>query len=156
MIIALVVGITALVGVSALFAERYGAVGVACLAGILIVGLLVVLVLPDTAWNRLTGADTTADDLGVLHEEGVELRKALPWVKDIGDKRELDAYQATIEEWATRVREQLPRRWRGTFLSNTGRTRFSSVEHARASRLRNWMDDRLERLSQIIAAIGGK
>ena len=66
MIIALVVGITALVGVSALFAERYGAVGVACLAGILIVGLLVVLVLPDTAWNRLTGADTTADDLGVL------------------------------------------------------------------------------------------
>lgn len=154
MILALVAGMTALAGVTALFADRYGFWGVAGVMAVLVIGLAVTVLLPEGAWGRLVGADSTADDLGVLHEEGVILRHGLPWLDDVQGEEELKAYQGTVEDWATRVHDRLPPRWRGVFLSNPPGTHFSTGGYAMASRIRNWLDDRLERLSQIMTTIG--
>lgn len=155
LILGFVATVTTLAGVATLFADRFGFVGIAVFALIFGGGVIGVLVMPEWLWLRLSGMDTTADDLGRLHEQGVELRGALPWVTDVAGEAELEAYQTQIEAWATRVHGQLAPRWRGVFLSDVTGFRTSTSGFKRASRMRNWLDDRLERLSQIMAAIGG-
>lgn len=156
LILAVVAGATTLVGVGALSADRYGGRGVIALSALIVAGFLASLLLPDGAWSYLTGEDRTPDDLGELHEEGVSLRRELPWVTDEEAGDELGTYKARVEDWATRVLDRLPPRWRGTFLTAPTGMRTSTTGYVEASRIRNWFDDRLERLSQIMSSIGGR
>lgn len=153
-VVALVLLSVSLATAVAYWSSLLGYPGLVVVAGLIVVALLAVMVMPESAWDRLTAVDTAADDLGRLHEEGVALRAELPWVRD-EETEQLDAYKERVEDWATRTHDQMAARWRGVFLSDVVGFRTSTGGYALASRYRNYLDDRLERLSQIMISIGG-
>ena len=147
-----------LVGVATLFADRFGLYGVLVFTAILVGGFVGVLLLPETAWSRLTGPeDTFVSELGRLHAEGVRLRHELPNVPDT-DAAPLDEWEARAQDWRRRVVAHLEPRWEGVFLSPIAptATRFAQPRYRRRTDLGLWIEERLERLSQIMAAVGGR
>jgi hypothetical protein len=157
LVVALAAGFATLVGVTALFADRLGLLGVVVFTAILVGGFVGVLLLPETAWTRLTGPeDTFVSDLGRLHAEGVRLRGELPFVPDT-DAEPLDAWEIRFDDWRQRVVAHLQPRWDGVFLSPIAPTgmRMGSAQYRRFIELRRGLDERLERLSQIMATVGG-
>jgi hypothetical protein len=155
-VVGLVVVATTLLGVIALFAERYGLIGAVAFCSVALIALLVVLLLPDGTWARLVGADTTVDELGALHEQGVRLRIDVPKLKDVEGIVELTFYETKVEEWIAHVHGCLPPRWRGTFLSNPPGTHFSGSGYSAYYGICNNLDDRLQRLVEIMAVVGAK
>lgn len=156
MVVTLILSSVALATAIAFWTDRLGYLGVGVVIGLIVAALLAVLVMPETAWTRLTGADTAMEELGRLHEEGVRLRAEFPMM---GDQEELDAQVLRLDDWVKRVVSHLEHsapRWKGMFLSPVART-HAEIHGARlASGYRNDLDDRLERFSQILAAEGGR
>lgn len=156
MIYGLVIGSVALVTALAYWQNRLGYVGLGVIGGVVFVTLASAIVLPERAWARLVGADLLASDLGNLHSEGAQLRHELPWLPD-PVPAEFDNWAARTDEWDDRVQERLAGSpWLGTFLSPVVGFRTATGGYETASRYRNVLDDRLERLGQIIAAVGGR
>lgn len=155
MVVGLVVLSVTLVTSLAFWWEKLGGWGLGVIGAAIIAGFLAVVFMPETAWQRVTGAYGDVE-LGQLHEEGVALRSELPWTTERDGKEQLDAYQQRLEDWTTRVRDNLDPRWRGTFLSDITGLKTTTSGYKRASHYRNSLDDRLERLSQIMTATGSK
>ena len=155
-IIALTVGSVALLGALTIFIDKLGYWVVGILGGTAFVFLFAVLVTPERAWVRLMGSDTFAADLGVLHAEGALLRHELPWVPDAAPEGFAE-WAARTDDWFKRVQARLEgSQWLGTLLSPVTGFRTSVSGYGQASNYRNGLDDKLERLSQIIIAIGGR
>jgi hypothetical protein len=147
--------VATLLGVATLATDRFGLLGLAVFVAVLVGGFAGVSFLSDSSWRRLTGENTAPHEIGQLHREGVALRKRLPWLPDLGNEDELAAYKADVEDWATRTNDALPERWKGVFMSHAGSFQTRMIGYYEASICRNWLDHRLERLSQIMVAIGG-
>ena len=129
---------------------------VVVLVGAVLLGLLAVVALPERAWERVAGIDTLARDLGAFHMEGVQLRAEVPWEEDVAILH-LPEWNERAKEWNRRVVTRLEGTpWLATYVSFASRERSEVVWYWEASRLRNELDERLERLGQIIAAIGGR
>lgn len=155
-VIALVIGSVALVTAGAYWQTRLGYTGVGVVGGLVAAGLVAVIALPDRAWNRIAGIDTLQEDLGHLHAVGALLRDELPWVPDATPEG-LDEWEERLREWDDRVQKRLlGSHWVGTYLSPLGRVGAVFQGYARASRYRDVLDERLERLAQIIRGIGGR
>ncbi len=155
-IIALTVGSVALLGALTVFKDKFGYWVLGILAGTSFVVLFAVFVIPERLWVRFTGTDTLASDIGVLHTEGALLRHELPWVPDHTPEGFAE-WAARTDDWFTRVQSRLEgSQWLGTLLSPVSAFRTATSGYETASRYRNGLDDKLERLSQIIIAIGGR
>jgi len=156
LMIAVVIGSVTLVTAVAYWQSRLGYLAIALIGGVIVVTLLILVALPNSAWTRVAGIDTLADDLGRLHTEGALLRSSLPWVRDARPTG-LDEWAAQADEWDARVTERLQgTRWLGTYLSPVGGFRTVADLYRGASGYRNRLDDKLERLAQIIRTIGGR
>jgi hypothetical protein len=151
----LVLGGLALVTAVAFWAHLLGAQGVVIAAGTCAALLGAMLLLPDGTWRRLAQINTLADDLGELHAEGAVLRSELPWVADDDPGQVLAEWTSRCNFWDERVQKRLGgSRWLGTYLSPAPGAKITTDGYAVASRYRNALDDRLERLSQILRALG--
>jgi len=138
---------------------KLGVWGIGVTGGTILLALVTVILMPETAWRRLTTASTFVEELGRLHAEGVGLLRELPRVHD-NEREPLDAWEARAEPWRLRVESLLAEsgpRWVGIFNSPVP-TGMRTVEggYHRATTLRWWIDERLDRLSQIMAAVGGR
>jgi hypothetical protein len=153
-VIGLVIGSVALVTATSYWQNRLGYRGIGVIGVAGLIALVGVVVLPDRAWARVTGIDTLAVELGQLHAEGALLRSRLPWEPDASHVR-FPAWAAEIDAWDARVQARLQdTQWLGTYLSPLGRITTTTAGSLTASQYRNGTDDRLERLAQIIAALG--
>jgi hypothetical protein len=153
----LVLGSVTLVTAVAFWANLLGYLGVVVVAGLLVIGLLVAIALPEPIWVRLTGGTPLADELGAFQVRGLELVKLHPRVDDKEENAEaVDAWKKDVEAWAAEVYELLDEhapRWKGVFLTAPGHIHFSGAPYAKWNAVDNWRRDRLEQLSKIIAAL---
>ncbi len=138
--------------------DKLGWWGTVVIGAAVLLGLLGAILMPETAWRRLTGESTFAEDLGRLHTEGVQLRQELPRGPD-SEPAPFDAWEVRAEDWRVRVIELLKQsgpRLEGVFNSPvvTG-VRTAEMGYYRRSKLGHWIQERLERLSQIMSAVGG-
>ena len=153
-VVAALIGSVAIVTAIAYWQDRVGYLAVAILGGTALATLAGVVVLPERAWVRITGTDTLADDLGKLHAEGAILGAQLPWVPD-AEPEGFAVWAAETDAWFARVQARLAdTNYLGTLLSPVGGFRTSTTGYDKASGYRNGLNDKLERLSQIIASIG--
>ena len=152
----LIIGSVALVTAVAYWQDRLGYSAIAVLGGIGAATFLTLVALPNRAWNRLAGTDTLRAELGQLHAEGALLRARLPWVPDDAPEG-FAAWATEVDAWFERVQERLAGTpWLGTLLSPVVGFRTSTTDYSKASRYKNALDDKLERLSQIMASLGGR
>jgi hypothetical protein len=158
-VVGLVIGSVALVTALAYWQNRLGYRGIAVVCGVGLAALVGVVALPERAWTRVAGVDTLAGDLGVLHAEGARLLAALPWIPDppTASEAKLKAWTDEADDWDVRVQTRLAgTRWLGTYLSPVVSFKTVTVGFGVASNYRNTLEDRLERLAQILTAIGGQ
>lgn len=155
-VVGLVLGSVALASAVAFWANTLGYLGLGVLAALVLVAFIGILAVPESAWLKVAGVDTFAEELGRLHAEGAVLRNHMPVLPDSATA-ELDQLQAAINVWAQRVVDILQAkapRWIGVFGSKpaTGMRAVLS-DHVRVSNMQHFMDDRLQRLSEIMVAL---
>jgi len=149
----LIVSSVALVTAVAYWETRLGYRGIVVVAAVALLALLGIVALPERAWGRITGVDTLTAELGAVHAEGAQLRANMPWVMNTDPT--LVPWTTAVYAWDDRVQALLAdTHWLGTYLSPVSGFKTTTDSHETASAYRNALDDRLERLGQIIAAQG--